>query len=386
MGSAHSNHLVGLFQSGGLSGLAVGVWLAEQSVPTRQYVADIGQAARSEIESLADSLRRSGAEVTIVDLRRRMAEVAADLLRYYARHDGGYWNTTGAARFVLVDELAPILLADGCRTLVHGCVGGGNDERRFARYTPRLVPELAVYSPWADPAALERFPDRATMLKSVVEHQLQLDAGSDADRSTDANLAGVSHESRELEDLSTPVARLDPRWRRWAVEAQAPPEKITVAFANGRVVDVDSSGPDPLAWMTRCDEVGARHGIWLRDVVERRIIGTVCRGMYEAPGLELLDPAWCKILQATLDGEQHRLYGQLAAVAGATMYEGRWTEPIAVAARTAIDTLVADVSGRVTLIAHRGTVTVSSIEVASHLVQQTRFGTGGNRWSQPVPA
>ena len=377
---------VGLLQSGGLSSLAVGVWLSEQSVPAHHYIADIGQAGRAEIDELASSLRSYGANVTIVDLTSRMAQIAAQLLRYRARHDGGYWNTTGASRFVLASELAPLLAADGCGTLAHGCVGGGNDERRFFRYTALAEPGLTVYSPWLDPDALERFPDRAAMLKAVSEHGLWLDHGSGSDRSADANLAGVSHESAQFEDLDTPVTRLDPRWSRWPGQVPAEPERVTVTFEAGDIVDVNGSGPDPLAWMTLCNEIGGRHGLWLRDVVERRIIGTVCRGIYEAPGLELLDRAWTRVLQASLDPAARQLYDQLSVVAGSAMYEARWLDPAAVAARTAIDTLLAGVSGQVTIAAQQGLATVAGMSISSHVVQQTRFGSGGNRWSSTVAA
>ncbi len=378
---------VGLFQSGGLSALAVGVWLHEQSVATRHYIADIGQTDRAELERLAASLRPIAEDVTIVDLKPDMAHTAADLLRYRATHDGGYWNTTGAARFVLVNGLAPVMWADGCRTLTHGCVGGGNDQRRFARYSGQIVPELTVLEPWTNAQALDRFPDRATMLKAVVEHDLHLDTGSSADRSTDANLAGIAHESAQLEDLQMPVTSLDPRWSSWPGEAALSPESVIVTFREGRVSDVDGSGPDPVAWMERANEVGARQGIWLRDVVERRIIGTVCRGVYEAPGLELLDRAWTRILQTSLDAAGRQLFDQLSGIVGAAMYEARWLEPASHAARVAIDDLVSHVSGTVALSVHRGNVWVERTDVSSRVVQQTRFGAGGgNRWSQAAAA
>lgn len=379
MGQATDNELIGIFQSGGLSSLAVGVWLHEQSTPTRHYVADIGQSDRAKIDALVSSLRKLGDEISLIDLRPTIAAAASDLLRYRARYDGGYWNTSGAARFVLVSEIAPLMRADGCQKFAHGCVGGGNDQRRFARYGAQVAPELSVIEPWTNPQALERFPDRGAMLKAVVEHGLQLDPGSSAERSTDANLAGVSHESAELEDLETPVTRLDPRWSRWPGRAPAEPETVTVIFRDGRVAEVNGSGPDPVEWLTRANEIGARHGIWLRDVVERRIIGTVCRGVYEAPGLELLDLAWTRILQASLDAAGRELYDRLAAVLGAAMYEARWLEPAAQAARDGIDRLVGEVSGSVTLSVHRGIAQVERTKVANRMVQQTRFGSGGNR-------
>ncbi len=381
MGQVNDNVRAGLLQSGGLSSLAVGVWLRELHTETRHYIADIGQSDRANMDALVSALRGFGDEVVLLDLRSSMAAVASDLLKYRARHDGGYWNTTGAARLVLVSEVAPLMRADGCRMLTHGCVGGGNDQRRFARYGPRIAPELPVIEPWTDPQALERFPDRETMLKAVVEHGLPLDPGSGAERSTDANLAGISHESAELEDLATPVTRLQPRWSRWPEQAPAEPETVTVTFRDGRVADVNGSGPDPVAWMTRANDIGARHGVWLRDVVERRIIGTVCRGIYEAPGLELLERAWTRILQASLDAASRELYDRLAAGLGAAMYEARWLEPAARAARDAIDRLVGEISGSVTLSVHRGIARVEGMTVDSRVVQQTRFGSGGNRWS-----
>ena len=40
--------------------------------------------------------------------------------------------------------------------------------------------------------------------------------------------------------------------------------------------------------MLRANEVAGRNGIGLRNALESRIIGTKSRGVYEAPGLELL--------------------------------------------------------------------------------------------------
>ncbi|MFD2350857.1 hypothetical protein ACFSTC_18310 [Nonomuraea ferruginea] len=172
-----------------------------------------------------------------------------------------------------------------------------------------------------------------------------------------------------------------PRWSEWPEQATAEPETVTVLFREGRVADLDGSGPDPVEWMKRANDLGARHGVWLRDVVERRIIGTVCRGVYEAPGLELLDRAWTRVLQASLDGASRELYDRLSAVLGSAMYEARWLEPAARAAREAMDRLVGEIDGSVTLSVHRGVVRVERMKVASPVVRQTRFGSGGNRWS-----
>ncbi|PMR57825.1 argininosuccinate synthase domain-containing protein [Micromonospora maris] len=393
-GTEHMRHgdladqRVGVFQAGGLSSLALGVWLREQGVASHHYVADLGQSDPDEIADLVASLRDAGLPASVVDLRPRMAEIGLDLLRYQARHDGGYWNTTGAARLVLVEQLTPVLRADGCTVLAHGCVGGGNDQRRFAAYAREFAPDLRVYAPWTDPDALERFAaGRGAMLNAVKDAGFFLDRGSDADRSTDACLAGASHESSALEDLATPVdaGSLTPRWSVYPSEAPAQAETVAVSFDAGRVTDVDGSGPDPVDVLRTARDLGARHGVWLRDVVERRIIGTRCRGVYEAPGLEILDTAWQRVLEVCLDPHARGLYQSLGPVLGAAVYEARYASPVAAAARAAIDELVRPATATVRLVLHRGTARVAGIDApgVGH-DQQTRFGTGGNRWREPI--
>jgi argininosuccinate synthase len=380
---------VGVLQGGGLSSTALGIWLAERGVDAYHLVADIGQAPAAELEATVAAWRARGVPAALVDLRAPMAGLALDLVRYQARHDGGYWNTTGAARLVLVEHLAPRLVAEGRTVLAHGCVGGGNDQRRFARYTARFAPGLQVYAPWTDPDALRRFPGREAMLEAVQRAGLPLDAGSGADWSTDASLAGASHESAALEDLAVPVdaGTLRPRWSRWPADAPGEPAIATVTVTEGRITDIDGSGPDPVAILRRAGELGARHGVWLRDVVERRIIGTVCRGVYEAPALEVLGAAWQRVLQTSLDQPSRALYDQLSATLGAAVYEAWYADPAALSARAALDALLQRASATVTLTLHRGTARPTAVDVtASGALQQTRFGTGGNRWREPLAA
>jgi argininosuccinate synthase len=365
----------------------VAVWLRERGADVRHYIADVGQSPREELDALASSLERCGMRAEVVDLRRPMAELTAELLRYRARHDGGYWNTVGASRLVLVRELAPRMRDDGCEVLAHGCVGGGNDQRRFARYGAALAPDLGVYAPWTDPAALARFPDRATMLEAVVACGLRLDPGSSDDRSCDANVAGASHESGALEDLRTPATTISTRWSTWPADAPLAAQTLTVRVERGRVTQVDDSGSEPLAWLGRAHEAGARNGVWLRDVLESRIIGTRCRGVYEAPALEVLDAAWERVLEVALDRSGRRLYDQFSAELGEAMYEARYLEPAAKAARAALDSLLDQASATVTLSVHRGSVMVTGVDVPGDVAnQQRRFSTGGHRWAEPVRA
>lgn len=374
---------VGVCQSGGLSALATAVWLHEQGVAAHHYIADLGQAPAEELASQAAALHRRGIEATVVDLRESIAGLAAGLLRYRARYDGGYWNTTSGSRMVLVRDLVPRMRDDGCSVLAHGCVGGGNDQRRFARYTALFAPDMTVYEPWNDPQALARFPSRSAMMAAMAD--LRLDVGSDADRSADVNLAGASHEQSALEDLRTPVTIVPPRWSVWPADAPDRADSLTVRFDAGHVADVNGSGPDPLAWLAAAHQIGARNGVWLTDVLESRIIGTRCRGVYEAPALEVLDRAWVRMLEVALDRPARTMYNRLSADLGEAVYEARYLDSAATATRSALDVLLERASGAVTLSVHRGTAMITSIDIPDGVSgQQRRFGAGGHRWAEPT--
>ncbi|NER06497.1 MAG: hypothetical protein F6K17_29915 [Okeania sp. SIO3C4] len=75
---------------------------------------------------------------------------------------------------------------------------------------------------------------------------------------------------------------------------------------------------------------------WLSNVVENRINGTKGRGIYEAPGLELLGYCQRKIYQATLDKQSNQLFQTLSSFISKQIYEGRYFETATQSARIAI--------------------------------------------------
>jgi argininosuccinate synthase len=382
LGELHGRR-VGLCVSGGLSSLAVAVWLREQGVDVTCFVADIGQAPAGRVAALADGLAGYGLPAVAVDLRAAMAEAGLDLLRYQARYDGGYWNTTGMSRSVLVAGLVPQLRAAGCTVLAHGCVGGGNDQRRFERYTAAYAPDLAVYAPWLDPAARLAYPGRTEMAKRVAEVGLPLDPGSSATHSTDANLAGISHEDEVLEDLNTPPTVVRPLRSVWPVDAPDRPETVTVRVERGLPVAIDGEPVDAVAALLRANAVAGRNGVWMRDVVENRVNGTKCRGVYEAPGLELLGAVLAEVYRVTVADRAYRLLESLCTFLGQQVYEGRWAEPASDAARSAVAVLAAGASATVQVSLYKGSiamVAVSDYPAAADAARQARFGAGGSNW------
>lgn len=383
---------VGVLMSGGLSCTAVGVWLAEQGVDVVPFVADLGQRVPFPPGELAEVLGRCGPAARVVDLRAETAALAMDLARWQATHDGGYWNTTSGSRHTLVTGLVQPLRDAGCTVLVHGCVGGGNDEGRFARYAAVHAPDLTVFSPWANAWLRERFPGRRAMADYLRERGLPEVFGDYVDYSVDGTLAGFSHDGGDLERLDTPVSAVTPLMTTWPSAARERGESVRIRFAAGRPVAVDDAAPGAVAVLTRLNELGGRNGLALRSLVENRVNGTKCRGVYEAPGLEILGTALGALYQVVLDRPAADLLHSLARRLGRAVYEGRLDDPAGRAARTAADLLAEAATGEVEVELYRGNITV--VRVAPSVTppgvrRQTRFADGGNHWTtdrQPVAA
>lgn len=376
---------VGVCVSGGLSCLTVAAWLALSPVPTTAFVADIGQADRGDVRALARSLEAAGVAVVAVDLRDEIARLALDLVRYQARYEGGYWNTTSASRMVLVAGLADAMRRAGCTVLAHGCVGGGNDQRRFERYVTALAPDLRVVSPWTDPDLRARFPGRSEMAEYLRDRGLTADSRSTADYSADGNLAGFAHDGTALECLGTPDTAA--RWALTLAPQQAPdrPEPVTVTVTRGRPAAIGNEPGQARELLERANSLAGRHGVGLRSVVENRINGTKCRGVYEAPGLDLLGFCVARVYQVAMDPDAQRLMHGLSEVIGRGVYEGRYFDPAIRAARAAADVLIdsADVTVEVVTELYKGGISFVGL---SHgrgepmAPRQTRFTGGGQHW------
>ncbi|MBT6629919.1 MAG: argininosuccinate synthase, partial [Gemmatimonadetes bacterium] len=89
--------------SGGLDSCTITHWLAKHDVDVVCYTADLGQPDEDDIEDVRQRMLACGAREMIVgDLRQDMAQAGLQLIQAGARYEGGYWNTTGIGRHVVV--------------------------------------------------------------------------------------------------------------------------------------------------------------------------------------------------------------------------------------------------------------------------------------------
>ncbi len=75
--------------------------------------------------------------------------------------------------------------------------------------------------------------------------------------------------------------------------------------------------------MTLANQIGGRNGVGIAvHLVENRFVGIKSRGVYEAPGMELLGSCYAYLLQLVLDRRARELFDQLSLLIAQQLYQG----------------------------------------------------------------
>merc|ERR1719183_1754791 len=147
---------------------------------------------------------------------------------------------------------------------------------------------------------------------------------------------------------------VEPEMGVWPTKAPDQLENVELTFASGRCTAINGKRMTPLEVMMKANEIGGKHGVGIKHALENRIIGTKSRGVYEAPGMELVGSALMYLYQAVLDRRATKLFEHLSDLVSDQIYDGRFFDPTAKAAIVAIQELTKTVSGEVTIGAYKG--------------------------------
>ncbi len=369
--------------SGGLDSCTITHWLTQHDVRVVSYTADLGQNDESDLGEVAERMRACGAaEAVVVPLRKEMGEAGIAAVQAQARYEGGYWNTTPLARYVTVRGILPLVRQRGIGVLSHGSTGRGNDQVRFQLITNMLAPDVEVYAPWRDQAFLDAFGGREEMVAYCAEHQLPVVASKQALYSTDANLLGLTHEAGELESLSTPANFVEPGMGVRAVEAPDRPRQVTVRFDKGRPTAVDGEAATAADQVfTVANQVAGAHGVGINlHLVENRFVGIKSRGIYEAPGMELLGTAYGFLLQTILDRRARRIFDATSQYLAEQLYQGYGEDLGSHLAWAAVAQLSEIATGTVTVELYKGGISfvgASDIPHSIYVEEDSSMGRGG---------
>lgn len=341
-----------LAYSGGLDTSVIIPWLKENyGCEVVAMCADIGQG--DELSAVHDKALASGAcNVYIEDLTKPfLEEYVWPTLKAGAVYEGKYLLGTSFARPIIAKKLVEIARKEGADAIAHGATGKGNDQVRFELTVKALAPDLDIIAPWRE----WDIRSREDALEFAKKHNIPI-ATSNKTYSMDRNIWHLSHEGSDLEDPWN--APKDEMYLISQAPEQAPDEAkyITLDFEQGIPVAVDGEKLDAVALLTKLNDIGAKYGIGITDIVENRLVGMKSRGVYENPGGAILYYAHQELEYLCLDRATLH-YKQTAAIKFAELvYDGMWFSQLREAMSAFVDKTQECVTGTVRLKLYKGNI------------------------------
>ncbi len=344
-----------LAYSGGLDTSVMLHWLRQNyDCEVVCYCADVGQGA--ELEGLEAKAKATGAsKLYVEDLREEFVrDYVWMAVKANAVYEGVYLLGTSLARPVIAKRQIEIAQREGADAVAHGATGKGNDQVRFELTYYAFEPQIKVIAPWRE----WEYKGRTDLIQYAEQHNIPIKATHAKPYSTDGNLMHVSYEGGILEDpWSEPPADIF-QMTKSPEEAAARPEYLEISFEQGVPVKLNGGALAAVAMLEELNRIGGEHGIGRVDLVENRFVGMKSRGVYETPGVTILQAAHRALESITLDREVLRLRDNLSLKFAESVYYGFWFAPETELMRRMIDETQKPVTGDVRVKLYRGNTIV----------------------------
>jgi len=342
-----------LAYSGGLDTSIIIPWLKENyDYEVVAMAADVGQG--EELNPLHEKAKKTGAsKLYIEDLREEfVTDYIYPTLKAGAVYEGKYLLGTSFARPVIAKRLVEIAKKEGATAICHGCTGKGNDQVRFELGIKALAPHMKVIAPWR----IWDIKSRKDAIDYAEARGIPIPVTKKHPYSMDRNLWHLSHEGGDLENPEKEPG--DHVYLICNPPEKAPdtPEYVTVDFAKGIPVKVNDKKLKPVKLIETLNEIGAKHGVGIDDIVENRLVGMKSRGIYENPGGAILYAAHNELESITLDRLTMHQKHQLAQKYADIVYDGLWFTPLREALDAFVDVTQQNVTGKVRLKLYKGNI------------------------------
>lgn len=345
-----------LAYSGGLDTSAMLLWLKETyDCEVICYTADVGQG--EELTGLDEKAKATGAsKLYVEDLREEFVkDFVWTAVKANALYEGVYLLGTSLARPVIAKRQIEIAQKEGADAVAHGATGKGNDQVRFELTYYALQPDIKVVAPWRS----WEFKGRADLMAYCAKHGIPITASTEKPYSMDRNLMHISYEGGILEDPWNAPPEDIFLLTKAPERAADKPQEITITFEKGEPVAIDGITHGAVDLLGHLNYLGGEHGIGRVDLVENRFVGMKSRGVYETPGVTILQTAHRALESITMDREVTRLRDSLGTKIAESIYYGFWFAPEFEIMRSMVDQTQETVSGDVRLKLYRGNATVT---------------------------
>ena len=350
-----------LAYSGGLDTSIIIPWLKE-NYNNPEIIAvsgNVGQA--SELEGLEEKAIKTGAsKCYIEDLTEEfLTDYVFPCVQAGAKYED-YLLGTAFARPPIAKRIAEIAIAEGADAICHGCTGKGNDQVRFELAIKAFAPDMPIIAPWRE----WDIKSREEEIEYAEAHNVPLKINRETNYSKDKNIWHLSHEGLDLEDPKNEPLYNKEGFLEMGVSPEMAPDKatyVTIHFEQGVPTAVDGKEMGAVELVSTLNKLGGENGIGLLDIVENRLVGMKCRGVYETPGGAIIYKAHEALEMLCLDKETAHYKSLVAQKLGELVYNAQWFTPLTEAILSFVKTTQKTVTGDVTLKLYKGNMINASI-------------------------
>ncbi|MEG0018450.1 MAG: argininosuccinate synthase, partial [Hydrogenoanaerobacterium sp.] len=134
------------------------------------------------------------------------------------------------------------------------------------------------------------------------------------------------------------------------------PTYVTIGFEKGTPATLNGKKIKMAKMIEELNEIGGANGIGIVDMVENRLVGMKCRGVYETPGGTILYAAHKKLEEICLDRDTQHYKEQVAIKFAELVYYGQWFTPLREALSAFVDSTQQTVTGEVKLKLYKGNI------------------------------
>ena len=345
-----------LAYSGGLDTSIIIPWLKENynNCEVIAVSGNVGQA--DELEGLEEKAIKTGAsKLYVLDLTDDYVDnYIMPCLKAGAKYEE-YLLGTSHARPCIAKGLAEIAIKENADAICHGCTGKGNDQVRFELTLKHFCPDMPIIAPWRE----WDIKSREEEIDYAEAHNVPLKINRETNYSKDKNLWHLSHEGMDLEDAGNePLYDKEGFLELGVSPFKAPdePTYVTIDFEKGVPTALDGEKMSAKNIILKLNELGGKNGIGLLDIVENRLVGMKCRGVYETPGGEILYFAHNYLETLCLDKMTAHKKQELAITFADLVYNGQWFTPLREALSAFVDKTQENVTGKVKLKLYKGNI------------------------------
>ena len=350
-----------LAYSGGLDTSIIIPWLKE-NYNNPEIIAvsgNVGQA--DELEGLEEKAIKTGAsKCYIEDLTEEfLTDYVFPCVQAGALYEE-YMLGTAFARPPIAKRIAEIAIAEGADAICHGCTGKGNDQVRFEMAIKAFAPDMPIIAPWRE----WDIKSREEEIEYAEAHNVPLKINRETNYSKDKNIWHLSHEGLDLEDPTNEPQYNKPGFLEMGVSPEMAPDVptyVTIHFEQGVPTAVDGKEMNATELVSTLNKLGGANGIGLLDIVENRLVGMKCRGVYETPGGAILYKAHSVLESICLDKETAHYKALVAQKLAELCYNAQWFTPLTEALLSFVKTTQRFVTGDVKLKLYKGNMINASV-------------------------